>query len=445
MIIRDGFTTQVSLSFGGLGFPAEVPSTFELPHSVFFHDESDLSPVNENIDKVIYGLTKWEPEIKSVGTYPAGPNIVVQGQDYVEAADKMNSLFLKELWGDGLPIMPPTPQRVAWIMTGTDLAPDYILPGPGKVLEKGGTLAVESLAILLAMAGGRPEYLPVVLAIAEAITDPGWQLGGVTATTRSTFPAAIVSGTIGNQIRLNSGYGCLGPDPRHPANVSIGRAIRFMLQILGGAIAGIGTMSNFGGQRVTNVVVAEDEEGIPLAWPTLGEDRGFARGENAVTVDAIGNWYCHNMSTTGGGDAVTGSLLGMLPFLTCRGAQERDDPDRSNGFIMFPDGFAQLCDQAGWSKMDVKTWIYENCNRTTGENPLWSEGICRTWREPYAYNPEQVMLVVCGGAQAQHTYVMNSVTKRVERQSRAISLPKNWDDLLAQAEEDLGPNPGHTG
>ncbi len=451
MILRQTFSDAVALGVSSVGLPNEVPTIIDFPHSIFYNDQSDLSPVNENIDKVVYALTKWQPKVNKTGVTFPGDNLKFQGKDLFAALDAMNWKFLENYWGDGLPITPPTPERVAWIMTGTDLAPDYVLPGDGKVMNLGGITAVKSLAILLAMAGGRPEYLPVVLAATEAITTSSpatenWQLGDVTSTTRSTFPSVIVSGTIGKQIRLGSGYGLLGPDPRHPANASIGRALRFMLQILGGAVAGVGTMSNFGGMRFTNVVFAEDEEGMPKDWPTLGEDRGFKRGENAITSEPIGNFFIQNISSTGGKDSPEGSLLGMVPFMVCRETSEKKrlDANRSNGYVMFPDTFANLLRDAGWTKQKVKQFLYEQTLTTTGEKPLYSKGITVDWKFPYAYNAEQICLVIAGGAQAQHSYIMNSVTKQASRVSRKIQLPKNWDKLLEQAEKDLGPNPGHT-
>lgn len=426
---------------------------------MFYDDQSDLSPVKENFDKIVYALTKWQAKVTKTGVNFPGENLKVQGNTYLEALNNMDFVFLQKMWGDGLPIKPPTPEAVGWIMTGTDLAPDYVVPGVGKIMNLGGIPAVKSLAILLAMAGGRPEYFPVFLAIAEAMTSEeplkNWGLSSMISTTRSTFPAFIVSGTIGNQIRLGSGYGLLGPDPRHPANGPIGRAIRLMMQVLGGAVPGIGTMSNFGGMRFTNVVFAEDEAGMPKDWPTLGEDRGFKRGENAVTGEPIGNFYVENISTVEGGDSSKASLLGTVPWLTARygdidpGTSPKDlpirtDPDRSNGFIMYPDTFANLLRNAGWSKLDVKTFLYEQSLTTTGKNPLYPKGICRTWQDPYAHNPQQIMIVIAGGAQAQHSYIMNSISQRASRVSKPIKLPKNWDALLAQAEKDLGPNPGHT-
>jgi hypothetical protein len=447
-IIRQGFTQMVSNAVAGIGLPVDVSTQFELPHSVFTNEQSDLSSVNENIDKVVYALTKWVPKSNKKGIFFPEENVKVEGKDYQEALDKLNALFMQKLWGDGLPLVPPTPEKVAWIMTGTELAPDYVLPGVGKVLAKGGILTVKSLATFLAMAGGRPEYFPVVLAIGEAMSSnkpntEDWNLSNQNSTTRSTFPAFIVSGTIGNQIRLSSGYGCLGPDPARPANGAIGRTIRFMMQILGGGVAGQGTMSNFGGMRFTNAIFAEDEEGIPPEWPTLGEDRGFKRGENCVTGEPVGNFVSENISETTGGDTAKDSLDTIVPWLTARISEERDDPNRANGFIMFPDTFAKLLQADGWSKMDVKKYLYEATLKTTGEkNALYSKGNNRTWSTPYAYNPEQVLIAVAGGAQSQHCYIM-SPSKQVSRVSKPIVLPKNWDELLAQAEKDLGPNPGH--
>jgi hypothetical protein len=431
-IVREGFPPLVSNAFGSFGLPPEAPYVIEFPHSLFFTD-SDMTPLAENLDKLVYGLTQWQPSITKKGLYYPAADVVVEGQNYQEAFDKMNNLFLQKLWGDGLPLIPPTQERVDWILTGTDLASDYVLPGLGKIDNRGGVAAVKSLAICLAMAGARPEYFPVVLAIVEAMTqvypNPDWNLAQMTATTRSTFPAFIVSGPISNQIRLNSGYGCLGPDPRHSANASIGRAIRLIMQILGGATAGIATMSNFGGMRFTNAILAEDEEGLPPGWKSLGEWRGFKRGENCVTGEPIGHFQNCNLQTSA--DALLETFVRVFdtPDLgrTANRTPTRTDPDLSNGFYMFPDGAARILADAGYSRDDIREYIFEHL------------------QEPKGFaNAEQILLVVCGGEQAQHSYKMTA-SKQDSRVSKPIVLPANWDALLAQAEKDLGPNPGHTG
>ena len=85
----------------------------------------------------------------------------------------------------------------------------------------------------------------------------------------------IVNGPIAKEIRLNSGFGLLGPDPQHPAGASIGRALRLLQQNVGGALAGVGTMAIFGGMRYTNAVFPEDEDGFPEDWRTVSEDRRY--------------------------------------------------------------------------------------------------------------------------------------------------------------------------
>src|SRR5262249_23193405 len=154
----------------------------------------------------------------------------------------------------------------------------------------------------LAMAGGRPEYLPVLIAATKAILDPLMRHHLLNTSVCSCFPVVVVNGPIARQIRLNAGYGCLGPDPVHPAGASIGRAIRLLIQILGKAVPGTGSMALFGGPaRYTNLVFAENEEALPSAWNPLGIERGFPKGSNVVTVStALGT-----VDITGGGTAAT--------------------------------------------------------------------------------------------------------------------------------------------
>ena len=155
------------------------------------------------------------------------------------------------LWSDGLPIWPATPERVDWILLGTDRPRTEVL---GKFLPRGAIATVEFCAIALAMAGGRPEYLPVLLAAVEAFLDPLSDSEHMQADSAGAFPVIIVNGPIARDIRLNSTFGCLGPDPQRPAGGSIGRALRLMQQNLGGALPGVGAMAMWGAMRYTNAV-----------------------------------------------------------------------------------------------------------------------------------------------------------------------------------------------
>ncbi|HUJ74469.1 MAG TPA: hypothetical protein VL359_06400, partial [bacterium] len=263
-------------AMAGMGFDGEVPMvTFPID---MFLVGSDVSPVEGAVQRFVDGLTRWRPRITKKQVLRPEP-IVVEAGDAEEAASQFNHLFLRKRWGDGLPLLPPTDAAVARILTGTDRAPGEVL---GPFLPRGGIVTVETAAVALAMAGGRPEYLPVLLAAVAAVLDPALQHDKWQATSGSTYPVVIVNGPMAEQIRLNSGFGLLGPDPAHPAGASIGRALRLLQQNAGGALPGAGTMALFGGMRYTNAVFAEDEAGLPDGWlPLHAEAWGLPPGSNA--------------------------------------------------------------------------------------------------------------------------------------------------------------------
>ena len=224
-----GFSQVVANGFSGLGFTTEAPIVYEFPWEMFIQG-SDLSPIRKNIDKVVFGLTKWQPKIKAKGVY-ATPMVTVKGNNYAEAVNNMEDLFVRNMWSDGLPLKPATKEQVAWILTGTDLPRDTVIGN--TVLPRGGIATVESIAVSLAMAGGRPEYLPVLIASIEAVTDPTFKFQATNSTTCSVVPAFIVDGPIARQIRLGSGYGLLSTDPQHPAGGVLGRGSETYLAELG--------------------------------------------------------------------------------------------------------------------------------------------------------------------------------------------------------------------
>ena len=457
IITRQGFSQVVGNAFAGLGFAPEGPAIYEFPMDMFVPG-SDLTPLAENIDKVVYGLTKWEPEIKELGVITP-PKVTVEGKDYAEAYANANLLFLKNMWGDGLSLLPATEENVNWILTGTDLSPDTIV-GEGNILPRGGVTTVESLAVCLAMAGGRPEYLPLLIAAVEAFTDPLGAHQSWNSTTQSVFPVFIVNGPIASQIRVGSGYGCLGPDPIHPAGGAIGRAIRLVLLTMGGAIPGIGTMALFGGMRYTNAVFAEDEAGLPPGWEPLSVDQGvptFPKGSNVVSItccSSVGNVGCggnieeegilqdfHNLAHV---------MLGRYSpnrYLTNRWTPENPEVSGASGVVLIARGTAQGLANIGWSKLDLQTFLWENSKTPwswiveTGQELRCINAGFEGQAIPVTLKPEQLMVVVAGGEQSMHSYFLTGGMTLNRILSVEIELPANWDELLEQAEEDLGPIP----
>jgi len=135
------------------------------------------------------------------------------------------------------------------------------------------------------MVGGRPEYLPVLIAAVQAMTKPQFELQSVSPSTNSNFIAVVVNGPMFKDIRLGSGYSAVGPDPVHPAGQVIGRAIALVEQNPGGAVPGIGAMELLSGMRTTNAVFAEDEAGLPQGWDPFSTEQGFKKGD--ILVDGV--------------------------------------------------------------------------------------------------------------------------------------------------------------
>jgi hypothetical protein len=444
MVTREGFSRVVTNAFAGEKLLAEVPQV-EYPVDMFL-PLSDLSPIDKKMDELIAGLTEWEPSVKEKSVL--SPPLIVEGKNYEEAFLNTNALFLKNMWTEGLPIVPPTKERVDWILNGTDLPRDKII---ARILPRGGVATVEVIAVNLAMAGGRPEYMPVLIAAVEAMTSPKFEHHRMNSTTCSVYPIVIINGPIARHIRVGSRYGCLGPDPLHPAGGSIGRAMRFLLQGAGGAVPGIGTMSIYGGPaRYANIVFAEDEDGLPSTWKSLCEEQGLPSGSNVVTAYAVSS----TTNIPGGevGDE-TSALATLNRAAGVIGTPNGNywvypyNPEGSAGILLMARGAAQGLSSVGWSKEKVKRYLWEN-SKVPGSKlgphfPTWwipGEEIMQD-PMPVSMRPEGIMVVVAGGDQSGHMMWLQVGCCPQQLSSVEIGLPRKWEDLLKAAEEDMGPMP----
>jgi hypothetical protein len=434
----------------GLGFDQDA-SMVVFPIDPFLVG-SDLSPIEAAIDKFADGLTGWRAATTETGLRePAKLRIEANG--YEAALDKMNRLFLTSTWGDGLPLNAPTDERVGWILQGTDLARDSVI---GKVMPRGGIATVETLAVSLAMAGGRPEYLPVLIAATIAFLDPDLEHDKMQATSGSTFPVVIVNGPMAAEIRLNSGFGLLGPDPQHPAGASIGRALRLIQQNVGGALPGVGTMAIFGAMRTTNVVFAEDEAGLPPGWDPVSVDLGAAkRGENAVTLyiaTGASNIMRRGVGKETPEDEAEQSLHRVAAYLRSpSGHYVQGHWKGTPGALLMPRVVARQLSELGWTQAKIKTFLWENSRiphdevirtglwqwigdaadpntRASADDDPWA--ICR--------DASQIILAVAGGEHPTHNFWMQANSSIVA--GAPVELPAGWDALIAAAEEDLGPS-----
>ncbi len=435
-------------ALSGLGLAPEA-AMVTFPMDLFLPD-SDIAPIRKRRQEFYDGLTRWQPESVS-DTSATGTLLSVEGKNYEDALVKANHLFVTNLWSDGLPLLPATRERVNWILQGAALPRTHII---GTFPPRGAVVTVESCAISLAMAGGRPEYLPVLIAGVEAFLDARSGAEHLQAASGSAFPVIIVNGPIGTQIRLSSSFGCLGPDPQRPAGAGIGRALRLMQQNLGGALPGTGTMANFGPMRYTNVIFAEDEEGLPQGWSPHGTERhGYAPGTNSVSL-AFANGAANirrrgARKETPQEEALQG-MHRMADFM--RTPNVANLPGYENGtpgILMIPQVVAHMMTTLGWTKRSMREFLWEQAKIPMEH--LQRSGALQ-WIEvdagpaqlaslnldpwPICASPDQMIIVCAGGNHPTNSCWLQGYCPRVI--GREIRVPEEFDHLLTAANRDLG-------
>jgi hypothetical protein len=194
------------------------------------------------------------------------------------ADDEWEQMFQRG-WSDGLPVVPPTPERVMRMLAGTTRHPqDIVAIVPPDLID----CTVEKVAINAVMAGCLPEYLPVVIAALEGACTPEFNAHGLLATTYFAGPVLIVNGPIATNIGMNSGVNVLGQGNR--ANSTIGRALQLVIRNVGGGRPGGVDRATLGNPGKVGFCFAEAESTSP--WTSLATERGAAQGANTVTLFA---------------------------------------------------------------------------------------------------------------------------------------------------------------
>ena len=315
-----------------------------------------------------------------------------------DSDENLRRLFEESRWTDFLPIVLPTQERVEAMLAGTSHAPDEVVgqlrPTWNRELWE---FTVEKVAVNAVMAGARPDYLPVILALAAS---------GVTArqsSTSSIASGAVVNGPIRHEIGMNCGTGALGP--YNHANATIGRAYGLLSQNLqGGSVPGetfVGTLGN--NFAYNNFTLAENEEASP--WEPLHVSRGFAARDSAVTpISPIWN----HVVTWGVRQTWREKLLDML---------SAHDPRGGIVLIVDPSAARLFAEREGFpTKQSLVEWIHENATKRAGQwwdhfttelfsRPLADQGV-EPWAGRAAADPdehvrtferEEIEVVVVGG------------------------------------------------
>jgi len=315
----------------------------------------EIRPVaDETIDTIIDDLTR--PLTPDEANPPRekkediGPSeFVVTADSYPSSLEKFNELFLEDRMGDGLPLIPPTEERVRWMLSGTNRSPDEVL---GKCPLKLGTVTIEKIAINAVMAGARPEYLPVIIAAMESfVGESGQGQDGEfffhTLGSSGAFNLVImVNGPITKEINMNSGMGLFGHGWR--ANNTIGRAVRLSTINIGHCWPRVNDMALTGRASAhTWFTFAENEE--DSLWEPYHVSRGFKKADSTVTVGKVNSIY----STYGGGAVGLWKAESILDQMTER------IPKRGAAYIAInPEVHVEL-NKLGFNRQSVQEWLSE--------------------------------------------------------------------------------------
>jgi hypothetical protein len=249
---------------------------------------------------------------------------------------------------DGLPVVPPTRERVERMLGATRRDRAELL---AEMPPNYGRLTVEKAAVNAVMAGCRPEYLPVVLAAAECACDPDFNLHGVSTSTHFSAPLIVVNGPIRARIGLNASFGVFGPGFR--ANATIGRALRLLMINIGGVRPGEISMSTFGHPGRYTYCIAEHEEASP--WLPYHVSRGLGADTSAVTLfagDAPHGISDHTSRTAT-------SLAGSLGWSMAGLWNSKHFPLYSHTMLVVGPEHAQTFAADGWSREDLARRLHE--------------------------------------------------------------------------------------
>jgi hypothetical protein len=307
--------------------------------------------------------------------------------------------FFEKAWSDGLPVVTPTPERLDAMLAGTRRDPSEAI---GAVPPAMNVATVRDVALHALMAGCRPEYLPVVLGGLELMLREPFNLNGVQGTMHGVAPLMIVNGPTAARIGLHGGNGCFGPGFR--ANASIGRAIRLILQNLGGGMAGVASATIFGSPLRYTACLTENRERSP--WETLAMAQGYRDDEDAIACAMVESPRLHFDDVSQDPERL---LTGIADGMATLGSWNMHA--RSDMVVAMGPQHATLCAEAGLTRTDVHRWLVERAGRTVGE--LRRGGNWRRERAlalpipidpdddacfvPAIKHPDDLLLIVAGG------------------------------------------------
>jgi hypothetical protein len=446
-LVCEGFLGQAAATSIGLGMPNMPVAMIPGHPGVQSLEEIRANVAAVTADQVMENLLK-QPEVPVFEPEPATRESVFSG-----SFEEVNAYFYEREWCDGLPIVPPTMEKIQEFLKFTDRDPDETL---GVVLPGSRAVTIWTIAVNGVMAGCRPEYMPILVALGEAMADPTYGVEH-SGNTPGSETLIVLNGPIIKDLNFNYTQGVLR-DGFIP-NTSVGRFWRLALRNIAGFLLHKTDKGTFG--NTFRVVLAENEDALAkIGWPSNSADMGFATGDNTVTVTRM----------TGGDvmPSVTGSTPELLmPYLA-------DGVAKETGWeIAFTVGgltigtlrpalvitpiLAETIARAGWSKDDVKRYLYEHARM-----PAWRvEALMEKWCDfkigslerqvnlgrlpaefavsddpnrlvPIVLEPDDFMVLVSGDPLRTNAYAFAHNGYLGFPVAKKIQLQKDWPERIAR-------------
>ncbi len=350
---------------------------------------------------ILKAATQWKPTAQLP---PMKPFYPAEKFKFRGTAEGVSKLFFGKGWSMGLPVIPPTQDRVAAMLKGTSRKPNEIV---GLVPPRMGVLTVELVAVHAVMAGCKPEYMPVLITAMEALLAPEVNWRGAGTTTGTTAMLVIVNGPIVKEVGIAYGQGSAGKG--HHANASIGYAMNSIAYSVGGSkppTPDKGTLA--APSDFTGWFFGENEDALPKGWEPYHVERGFKRTDSVVTVMGIYppvenidhwsvtpeehvNWWAHLVSglTGVGGPCGPGTL--EQPHIIGIGPEH-----------------AQTIAGAGWTKAQFQKSFWEKARIPLSAWPKGSPGfevlgkmlgqtLTPETPIPITVKPDDLYTVIAGG------------------------------------------------
>ena len=306
--------------------------------------------------------------------------------------------YFEQGWTDGLPVTPPTPERITEMVDALGGNPELL---EVRIPPRWGNLTREVLAINLVLAGCRPSYAPVVRAALLAVSSSHFNLNGVQSTTHMAAPLLVINGPVRHAIGLNSGANVFGSGYR--ANATIGRAIRLVLLNVGGAWPGELDKSTIGHPGKYTFCIGENEEASP--WAPYHVEQGYRTDDSTVFCIAAEGPHSVTNHVANDPEGVLDSIASAMSTIAHNNAVSSG----SCAVVIGPE-HAETIVSKQWTKSDVRNYLWEHTTNTYDEisfhgryGTIYNRNLPDWYKResgariPVVPSPDNIHLFVAGG------------------------------------------------